>query len=165
MNRDYSVKEVLQKKGKSTTFFAIAGFASIIILNILITLTNKLGGYRNFVSIGLVVVFGIIIFLIVERIISVYVYMIADKHIAFVKRIGKKDNIILDVKFKEIDSIMPISEMKPNTEVNNTYYFIYSEADENCKFGEYRREGKLYRFVFAPSERVMRILDRKVTTS
>ena len=33
MNRDYSVKEVLQKKGKSTTFFAIAGFASIIILN------------------------------------------------------------------------------------------------------------------------------------
>ncbi|SHI59468.1 hypothetical protein SAMN02745751_00681 [Dethiosulfatibacter aminovorans DSM 17477] len=165
MNKDYSVKEVLQKKGKSTMFFTIAGFASILILNILITLTNKLGGYRNFVSIGLVVVFGIIIFLIVERIISVYVYMIADKHIAFVKRIGKKDNIILDVKFKEIDRVLPISEMKPNAEVNNTYYFIYSEADENCKFGEYRRDGKLYRFVFAPSERVMRILDRKVTTS
>lgn len=162
---DYSVKEVLQKKGKSTMFFTIAGFASILILNILITLTNRLGGHRNFVSIGLVVVFGIIIFLIVERIISVYVYMIADTHIAFVKRIGKKDNKILDVKFKEIERILPIGEMKPDSAVNNTYYFIYSEADENCRFGEYRRDGRLYRFVFAPSERIMRILNRKVSTS
>lgn len=162
MDKDYSVKEVLKKERRSIAFFTLAGFISVLVLNFLITLTNKLESYQNLVSIALLVVFGLIIFLLVERLISVYVYMIGDNRIAFVKRTGKRENLILEVKFKEIIRIENISEMKPNSEVANTYYFIYSEADEICKFGEYLRDGKLYRFVFAPNVRIMRILDRKV---
>jgi hypothetical protein len=161
MTQNYSVKEVLRKKRKSVSYFVVTGFALVLILNILITLTNNLPNYRNIISVGLLIVFSIIFFLLFERIISVYVYLLSDLGIAFSKRTGKSHHIILEVPFKDIIKIDNLSKMKPNADVKNTYYFTYGEGDENCKYCEFTKEERLYRFVFCPSERIMRIIERK----
>ncbi|MBN2285508.1 MAG: hypothetical protein JXQ26_01410 [Tissierellales bacterium] len=161
MTQDYLVKEVLRKKKKSLSFFILIGFSLVLILNILITLTNNLPNYRNTVSVGLLVIFGIIFLLMFERMFSTYVYLLSNTSIAFSKRTGKKDQLILEVPFNDIIRIANISEMLPNADVKNTYYFTYGEGDENCKYCEFTKEERLYRFVFCPSERIMRIIERK----
>ncbi len=159
---EYLVKEVLKKEKKSTTRIILSGFIAIIILNILITLTNNLGKIQNVVCIMLLVVFGIIIFFIVERVFSTYIYLLGEDTIGFAKAFGKKESIIIKVNIDSIKFIKKIEELEPNPEVYNTYYFIYRDALEDCYFCEYTKNKKLYRFVFNPSERLVRILERKI---
>jgi hypothetical protein len=163
MSKEYYVREILRKKVKSKIFFIISAFAYVIFINILITLTNNISAqYRNAVSIAILVLFGIIFFLMFERIMSVYVYLLSKESIAFAKKTGKRESIILEVDFKEIIVIKDISEMNPNADVKNTYYFTYGEGDASCKFCEFKKNSKLYRFVFCPNERIMRVLERKM---
>lgn len=162
MSEEFYAREVLKKKRRSTAFFIISGFLSVIVLNNLITLTNKLTSNRDLVSISLIIVFGIMIYLLMERYLSVFVYKIGKDTIIFAKKTGRKENDILLIKFDEIINMKDIKDMEPNLEVKETYYFIYSDIEENCKVCEFKKENKLYRFVFCPSERILRILDRKL---
>ena len=162
MAEEFYAREVLKKKRKSTAFFIITGFLSIVILNNLITLTNKLESNRNIVSIGLIIVFGIMIFLLMERYLSVYVYKIGKDAIIFSKKTVNREHDILFVKLDEIINMKDLKDMQPDLEVKETYYFIYTDMSEECKVCEFKRENKLYRFVFSPSERILRIFDRKL---
>lgn len=162
MSEEFYAREVLKKKRKSTAFFIITGFLSIIVLNNLITLTNKLTNNRNIVSIGLIIVFGVMIFLLMERYLSVYVYKIGKDAIIFAKKTGNREHDILYIRLDEIENIKDLRDMEPNSEVKETYYFVYGDMEEGCKVCEFKKENKLYRFVFLPSERILRILDRKL---
>lgn len=139
-----------------------SGFLTVIVLNILITMTNKLGSMQNIACIILLVIFGIIIFFITERIFSCYVYLLGDGNIGFAKSYGKKETLIIKVDFEEIKIFNKIEELQTNPNIVNTYYFIYRNTYDNCYFCEYERNKKLYRFIFKPSERLIRILDRKI---
>jgi NAD-dependent dihydropyrimidine dehydrogenase PreA subunit len=97
-----------------------------------------------------------------ERLASVYVYKIGKDSIIFSKKTGRKEHDILHVKFDEIINMKDIIDMEPNPEIRSTYYFIYNDMKVGCKVCEFKRENKLYRFVFCPSERILRILDRKL---
>jgi predicted protein tyrosine phosphatase len=97
-----------------------------------------------------------------ERYISVYVYKIGKDSIIFAKKTGSRENDILFVKFDEILNMKDYKNMEPNTEVRATYYFVYGDMEDQCKVCEFKKENKLYRFVFSPSERILRILDRKL---
>ena len=159
---DYYVREVLSKKNKSIAFFFIVGIAGFVILNILITLTNRLDNYRNTVSVALVIAFLVILFLLIERIITLNVYMLSNDRIGFARRIGSKENIIIEIPFKNITDIRKIKFTEPNPKIMNTYYFIDGEVNDEDICGEFISEEKLYRFVFSPSERIMRILQKKL---
>ncbi|HBH11654.1 MAG: Uncharacterized protein XD91_0134 [Clostridiales bacterium 38_11] len=162
MSEEFYAREVLKKKRKSTAFFIVTGFLSIIVLNNLITLTNKLASNRNLVSIGLIIVFGIMIFLLMERYLSVYVYKIGKDTIIFAKKTGNREHDILTVNLDEVINMKDFKAVEPNSEVRETYYFIYRDMEDECKVCEFKHENKLYRFVFSPSERILRILDRKL---
>ncbi|MDP3385670.1 MAG: hypothetical protein Q8S24_00445 [Eubacteriales bacterium] len=162
MSEEFYAREVLKKKRKSTTFFIISGFLSIIVLNNLITLTNRLVNNRNIVSIGLIIVFGIMIYLLMERYLSVYIYKIGKDAIIFAKKSGNREHDILIVNLNQITNMKDLKAMEPNSEVRETYYFVYGDMENECKVCEFMKENKLYRFVFSPSERILRILDRKL---
>ena len=162
MTGEFYAREVLKKKRKSTAFFIISGFLSIIVLNNLITLTNRLETNRNIVSIALIIAFGFAIFLLMERYISVYVYKIGKDSIIFAKQTGGKEHDILRVNFDEILNMKDYKDIVSDAEVRETYYFVYGDMEEASKVCEFKRESKLYRFVFAPNERILRIFDRKL---
>ena len=162
MTEEIYAREVLKKKRISIAFFIISGFLSIIVLNNLITLTNKLPSNRNQVSLILIAAFAILIFLLLERLTSVYVYKIGKDSIIFAKKTGRREHDILHVKLDEVINMRDVIDMEPNSEVRETYYFIYSDMKAGCKVCEFKKENKLYRFVFCPSERILRILDRKL---
>lgn len=162
MYEEFYAREVLKKKRKSTTFFIISGFLALIILNNLITQTNRLAINRNVVSFGLIAIFGILIFLLMERYLSVYVYKIGKESIVFAKKTGRREQDILYVRLDEIINMKDLKDMEPNSEVKETYYFVYGDVKDGCKVCEFLQESKLYRFVFLPSERILRILDRKL---
>lgn len=164
MDREKAVVQILRKRRKSLAFMIISGIVLIIILNILITLTNNLNDMKNLVSVMLLVVFGIIIYLVVERIISVYIYLLTEDYLGFGKKIGKRENIIIEIPVKDIIRYESASELEVDTELSNTYYFIYGEPRESTKFGEYYKDGKKYRFIFNPNERINRILERKLSS-
>ena len=102
MDREKAVVQILRKRRKSLAFMIISGIFFIIILNVLITLTNNLNDMKNLVSVMLLVVFGIIIYLIIERIISVYIYLLTEDYLGFGKKIGKREHIILEIPIKDI---------------------------------------------------------------
>jgi len=162
VNRDKAVVQILRKKRKSLTFMFISGIALVVFLNILITLTNNLSSMRNVISVVLVIVFGIIIYLIVEKIISVYIYLLTDKYLAFGRKMGNRENIFLEIPISSITRYENITELDVDPKLSNTYYFIYGEPRETTKFGEFVKDNKNYRFVFNPNERINRILERKI---
>lgn len=159
---DYIIREVLQKHKKSIRLIIASMFLAVIILNILITLTNKIERFQNLVCIILLIIFGVIIFFIVERILTTYVYLLGDDKIGFAKAVGKKESIILQVRLDQIKYIKSLKELEPNADVQNTYYFIYRDSGDDGYFCEFVQNNKLFRFIFKPSERLLRILERKI---
>jgi hypothetical protein len=163
LDRDKAVVQILRKRRKSLAFMIISGIVLVVVLNILITLTNNLNQIKNIASVLLLIVFGIIIYLVVEKIISVYIYLLTEKYLGFGRKVGKKEHITLEIPIKDIVKYESISEMEVDTELSNTYYFIYGEPRETTRFAEYYKEDKKYRVIFNPNERINRILDRKLS--
>lgn len=159
---EYIIREELKKEKHSTAMVIASGFLTVIILNVLITMTNKLDSMQNIACIILLIIFGIIIFFITERIFSSYVYLLGDGSIGFGKSYGKKETLIIRVDLDEIKFFKKIEELQTNPNIINTYYFTYRNTYEDCYFCEYERNEKLYRFIFKPSERLIRILDRRI---
>jgi len=164
LDRTKAIVQILRKRRKSLAFMIVSGIVLIVFLNILITLTNNLNDMKNLISILLLVVFGIIIYLVVERILYVYIYLLTENYLAFGRKLGKREHIILEVPIKDIIKYDSASELDVDTELSNTYYFIYGEARETTKFGEYYKGDKKYRFIFNPNERINRILERKLNS-
>ena len=162
MNREKAVIQILRKRRKSLTFMFISGIVLVVFLNILITLTNNLSSMQNVISVVLVVVFGIIIYLIVEKIISVYIYLLTDEYLGFGRKMGKRESVFLEIPIKNITRYESISELDVDPKLSKTYYFIYEEPRETTKFGEFEKDKKKYRFIFNPNERINRILERKI---
>lgn len=162
MNREKAVVQILRKRRKSLAFMFVSGIALIVFLNILITLTNNLNNMQNVIAVVLVVVFGIIIYLIVEKIISVYMYLLTDEYLGFGKKTGKKESIYLEIPIKNISRYENISELDVDPHLSNTYYYIYGEPRETTKFAEYEKDNKKYRVIFNPNERINRILERRI---
>lgn len=159
---DYVIREILKKEKRSTAVIIALGFGAVIILNILITMTNNLGDVQNAVCIMLLFVFSIILFSIFEKIFFVYVYLLGDDFVAFEKHIGKKNQTICTIYFNQIKKIEKCSLMQANSNIQSTYYFIYKHVDPDSYYCEYEINKKLHRFIFKPSERLIRILEKKI---
>ena len=164
MDRTKAVVQVLRKRRKSLAFMIISGIVLIVFLNILITLTNNLDNMKNLISVLLLVVFGVTIYLVVERIVSVYIYLLTEDCLGFGRKFGKKEHIILEVPIKDIIKYESASELDVDTSLSNTYYFIYGEPRETTKFCEYYKGDNKYRFIFNPNERINRILEKKLNS-
>jgi len=164
LDRTKAIVQILRKRRKSLAFMIVSGIVLIVFLNILITLTNNLNDMKNLISILLLVVFGIIIYLVVERILYVYIYLLTENYLAFGRKLGKREHIILEVPIKDIIKYDSASELDVDTELSNTYHFIYGEPRETTKFGEYYKGDKKFRFIFNPNERINRILERKLNS-
>lgn len=159
---EYIISEVLKRKKRTLTKLILVGIVSIILLNICITFTNTVGVYQNLLCIFLVCIYCIIMYFVFRKMIYLYSYNLSNDCIDFRKHIFKKSKCILTVKLNNIRYIDKFEYIKVNPNVQKTYYLIYGFVDDDCYFCEYESNNKSYRFVFKPSERLIRILERKI---
>lgn len=159
---NHIINETLSKEKNSIMSLIASGFGAVILLNIFITATNNMGEYQSIACVILLAVFIMIISFIIINIFSIYNYCLNEDSISFEKIYGKKTREILTVKFKDIKFVKHIRELETNTDVQKTYYFIYRYMEKECYFCEFVTNDKLYRFIFKPSERLLRILERKI---
>lgn len=159
---EYILSESLKRHKNSITKIIAIAFLSIVVLNILITLTNNLTMYRNTISILLLLITVILMYFIFRKLIFVYVYNLGEDFINFSRHNGRHNSSVLTVNFKDIKVIDKYENIYTNCKVQKTYYFIYGFNYDDCYFCEFETNNKIYRFVFKPSERLIRILERKI---
>ncbi len=159
---EYILSEILRRRKNLVTKIIAFAFLSIIVLNVLITLTNNLNVHRNAVSILLVLITVILMYFIFRRMIFVYAYNLGENFINFTRHNRGYSKSILTVNFKNILLIDKYENIYTNCNVQKTYYFIYNFNYTDCYFCEFETNNKIYRFVFKPSERLIRILERKI---
>ncbi len=159
---EYILSENLKRHKNSITKIIAVAFLSIVVLNILITLTNNLTMYRNTISILLLLITVILMYFIFRKMIFVFVYNLGEDYINFEKHNGKHSSSLLTVNFKDIKIIDKYENIYTNCNVQKTYYFIYGFKYDDCYYCEFETNNKIYRFVFKPSERLIRILERKI---
>ena len=159
---EYILSETLKRHKNSITKIILVTFISVIILNMLITLTNTVKVYKNFLCVILLLLFCIIMYFVMKRMMFVYIYNLGDDFINFHREDFRKSKDILTVNFKDIQIIDKYENIRTNSKVQKTYYFIYGFNNNDCYYCEYETNNKIYRFVFKPSERLIRILERKI---
>ena len=159
---EYILSENLKRNKNSITKIIIVTFVSVVILNLLITLTNNIGTYKNTISIFLVLGYCFVMYFVLKKMIFLYVYNLGESFINFARLSGWKSTDVLTINFRDIKVLDKYENIKINYMVQKTYFFIYGINYNDCYYCEYETNNKIYRFVFKPSERLIRILERKI---
>ena len=159
---EYILSENLKRNKNSITKIIIVTFVSVVILNLLITLTNNIGTYKNTISIFLVLGYCFVMYFVLKKMIFLYVYNLGESFINFARLSGRKSTDVLTINFRDIKVLDKYENIKINYMVQKTYFFIYGINYNDCYYCEYETNNKIYRFVFKPSERLIRILERKI---
>ena len=161
---EYLVSERLKRHSKSITWIVLSMILTVVILNYSITLTNYLDSSRNAVSFALVVAFGLIIFVVFKEMICFYEYKLSSKEVIFFRASRKHERQLLSVKYSSIELIDKYENITVNTNIKKTHYYLYDLDRAGSHYFQYEENGNKYRVVFKPSERLLRILERKVDT-
>lgn len=161
---DYLITEELRKTRNSFIKNFIIILFLVVFMNVAITSTNYLPAYRNVISFVIVIVFVSLLLVYVIDKASIIIYNLDEHEITFKKRRLNNEVTILSVPISEIHNLEKVKFNNSNTKLADTYYFVYTMYNKNndiyyCDFIE---DGKMYRFIFRPSERILRILEKKV---
>lgn len=135
----------------------------VISINSLITLCNMLGEkYAGIASVIVLLSSMAACALLIMKFISNYIYKLSHDRLIVERAIGKRNNVLLDLEISKIESIKPIDELVKDKNIEHIYKFVFDKKEENVVFGEFTRDEKKYRFVFKPSQRMLKILNNKI---
>lgn len=159
------IREVKTKKQKPFWMNTLFVIATVVLVNYLITLCNRLGEkYAGIASIGVLILSIIMFILVIMKLLNSYIYTLKDDNLIFEKSVGKRIDIILELNLDEIILIKPYAELKDKYTENvaHTYKLVCDNEYDKFFFGEFERNDMRYRFIFKPSERLLRIINNKV---
>ncbi|EOD00951.1 hypothetical protein [Caldisalinibacter kiritimatiensis] len=158
------IKEVITRKEKPLWQIMLIILGSVVFVNTLITLSNHLGRkYAGIVS--LIILFSSILItgFVLMRVFSVYSYKLVDNKLIFERVLGNKEKVLLSINIEEIETLKPYNEIDSSSKIDCIYKFVLDKEYDKFFVGEFQRDGKTYRFVFKPSERLLRIIDKKIS--
>lgn len=160
------IREIKEKRQTPFWQIILMIFLSVLIINNLITLTNKIEEYTgldaNISSILVLFLSLALCAFVILKILSNYAYSLSDDSLIFERIIGKKVDLLLKLNISEILFVMPYTKMKKDAGIAHVYKFVYKNDQNHVYYGEFYRNEKKYRFIFHPSERMIRILQSKV---
>ncbi len=154
-----------EKKRRERPLWQIVSvvLVAVIFINFLITLTNTISkGYRGWVSI-LILVVSISTFVIIGlKMSSNYIYILKDDRLIFKRAIGNKDTTVLQVELQEIEYLKLFRNDKDNKKVDLTYKFVCDRDCDKFYVGKFERNGRKYKFIFKPSDRLLKNISRDI---
>lgn len=161
---EYILSEIAKRKDKNFTVkVVLVGIISVVILNIFITSTNNIPAYRNTICFVFVLIYCFVMYFLFRKMLSSFIYNLGDNCINFQRQNFNKKKDLLTVKLDDIKYMDKYSNIIANFKVQKIYFFVYGSVDDDeWYYCEYKTNDKLYRFVFKPSERLIRILERKI---
>ncbi|WP_066503953.1 hypothetical protein [Abyssisolibacter fermentans] len=157
------MREELEKEHKPLWKIILIIIFSIIALNYLITLCNKLGDkYAGIASIIVLISSIIICGLLITKLLASHVYVLLQSSLIFEKKIGKKSNTILKIKLKDIEFIKPYKEVEETKNVVSTYKFTCRRNSNKIHYGQFNVDDKKYGLVFQPSDNFLKAIEKKM---
>ena len=123
---EYILSENLKRNKNSITKIIIVTFVSVVILNLLITLTNNIGTYKNTISIFLVLGYCFVMYFVLKKMIFLYVYNLGESFINFARLSGRKSTDVLTINFRDIKVLDKYENIKINYMVQKTYFPLSS---------------------------------------
>lgn len=160
------IKQNVSKKAKPFWQIIIGAFLYVVVVNYLITLCNTLGRkYVNFASLAILFLSLLVVVIFIYRFLTGYEYLLIDNKLIFKKHARNRDKKLLEIEVNEIQFLKPYKEIKSKKDISYTYRFVCDREYDKFYVGEFTREGKRYRFVFKPSERMINILYKNIEES
>lgn len=132
----------------------------VLAINVAMAFISKLqplaAGITSFILILTVVGLA---YLVVDRMITEYNYILTDKKIIFEKAVGKREKPVLEVNYRDILYLKPGRDEEVHGKV---YYFLC-----NRKCGEryiigFREKKKDCAVVFCPSQKMIKALQKRI---
>jgi hypothetical protein len=162
---DNGIKEVIKRKRRPLWQIVSITVGIVVLINMLITLSNYFGTkYAGIVSIIILISSIFICTQIVMRALAVYYYKLIDGTLVFERKVGNKEKVILSVDIDRIQLLEPYNKPELNRHrVKRTYRLVLDNEYDKFYVGEFIENDERYRFIFKPSERLLRIIDRSLS--
>ena len=153
------MEQIIKREKKSFFRIVLVLLALVLLVNTVIMfldkITKKMPYLTTLISIGLVTLAcGFIII----RYMSSISYLILGDYLIFNRIIGKREFEILRIELRELFFVGKESEDKEYKKP----LFNFSLDREDKYIGKYRRDGKVYSFLFSPNEEFLKELKKSL---
>ncbi len=151
--------EIVERKDKPYLQVFLSVIGSVVLIDFVIFIANKYAEKHPYLT-NIIVLFLLIFTCsaIIIKYFSKYKYILEDNQLIFHRLIGKKAFPILQIDLNDI-SIKPYNN---NDDIHFKYKFIFGKDYNNSYVGKYNENGTDYYFVFQPSTKMQRELDKKI---
>ncbi|MDK2811585.1 MAG: hypothetical protein PWR27_2294 [Petroclostridium sp.] len=156
-------KEVVKRQGN--TFLTVIGlvvlvFACMSILDAILAV-SKYSFIIDLISIGIITAFG---YMVLRYMVIDFKYLLIDTDLIFQKVLGNRETVVLNINTEDVVIIAPITSkaLKNIDKVEKTYNLCATLFGKRKYCGIFAKDGKNYKIVFEPSEKLIKLLKRSI---
>ncbi len=143
-------------------------YVMVVVLGI-----NLLVEFTNFLPKGMAAIVSVLILIfaagfssfLINRKLAQYTYILIADELIFIKQVGKRENKVLNLSLHEIEWIKPIGEVTEKKKCEKIYSLACKLKGKGVYMGQFKKENKLYRFIFQPNEALCNAIKRQVQKS
>ncbi|MBU5437066.1 hypothetical protein KQI42_03530 [Tissierella sp. MSJ-40] len=155
------ITEIVERKEKPVIKIFLLILGSVFLINFVIFVVNRYVERYPYIS-NIIVIFLTVISctLILINYFSKYSYTIFDEQIIFNRIIGKREFEMLRLSSSDVIAVYSYNkEIKKKKYIHN---FTFKKERENLYLGEYKKDGKVETFLFSPSEKLLKELNKEL---
>ncbi|NLP46800.1 MAG: hypothetical protein GX347_07155 [Epulopiscium sp.] len=114
-------------------------------------------------------IFTVILYVLLREYFITYRYILIDDEFIIHQVIGSKEKYVLHLHIKQLKKIAPIQELAFEEEYLRSYVkkarFCYTWFQKkDIYYGVYKEGNKEYSFIFQPSKKMLKLLQKKMLT-
>ncbi|WHH57083.1 hypothetical protein [Petroclostridium sp. X23] len=157
-------KEIVKRQGNTVLIvigLIILVFICMSILNEIIVV-SKYSSVVDLVGVGILTAFA---YFVMRYMVVDYKYTLIDTDLIFQRIIGNRETVVLDVNIEDIVVLAPASNkalLKKQGRIDKTYRLCVTLVGKNKYFGIFEKEGKNYKVIFEPSEKLIKLVKKSI---
>jgi len=133
-------------------------------INLSVELTNFLPKtIAGITSVMILIFSAVFISYLLNRKLAQYTYILIEDELIFYKQLGKRENKVLNVKIYNLDWIKPINQLAKKEKVKKVYSLACKLKGEDVFVGQFKEDGKVYRFIFQPNDGLCKAIKRQIS--
>lgn len=137
--------------------------AVVLGINLAVELTNFLPKTIAGIASVIILIFSaVFISYLLNRKLAQYTYILIEDELIFYKQLGKRENKVLNVKIYDLDWIKPIDQLAKKEKIKKVYPLSCSLKGEDIFVGQFKENGKVYRFIFQPNDGLHKAIKRQM---
>lgn len=156
-------KEIVKREGN--TVLMIIGLIVLVFTCMSILDSIPIQKYEIVVDLVSVCLVTFVAFVVLMRKVVDYKYMLIDSDLIFYRILGSRETAVLNVNLGDIKIIAPVGseQLKKWRKADKKYNLSTSILGRNQYCGVFCKNGKTCKFLFQPSEKLIKLLSRDIS--